>query len=199
VISPSTPDDDKPKSDRKDPMKQVRLVAARQKRLPTVIEAYLKGTSVHQIAKEHGITTNRVYADLRYSRKQWRKHNDIAIDLLMHEQLRKLDMVERNAWEQFEKSCKDAVSTEAEKDEKGTVTKRKRKKAGQAGDPSYLAIVLKAVDQRCRMLKIGAYANEQTADLTATLVEVVVENADQVQSMMKYKQYTELLPVPSDS
>lgn len=198
MIAPDTPDPEGCENP-VGKLSKSRKAKNREARLPEVIEAYLKGVPAGQIAKKHGITQWRVWDDIKHARAIWRKNNDIAIDELIHTQLAKLDLIEQKAWEQYERSCLFTSDLEQEYDSGNAIVKKKLKKSQNIGDAQFLAIILKTVDQRCKLLKIGAYSNEQTAEVNAMLVEVVVENPEQVQSLMNYRQYTEILATPSGS
>ena len=191
MIAPDTPDPEGCENPN-GKLSKSRKQCNRDARLPEVIEDYLKGVPAGQIAKKHGITQYRVWDDIKHARLVWRKNNDIAIDELVHTQLAKLDLIEQKAWEQYERSCLFTSDLEQEYDSENAIVKKKLKKSQNIGDAQFLAIILKTVDQRCKLLKIGAYSNEQTAEITHTLIEVVVESPDQVAKMMNYKQYEKL-------
>jgi hypothetical protein len=167
------------------------LALQRRERLERVARLYLTGKSALDIAGVEGVPRSKVYEDLRMLRRIWHKRNNRAADRLVAEEVAKLDRLEQAAWEGWERSCQNAEETTTTTGgEEGTKVTRKIK--GQGGDASFLAVASKIVDQRCKLLKIGQYSNEDTGVMVGKLVEVVVENADQVGIFLDYGDFEKL-------
>lgn len=164
---------------------------ARAERLPRVVDQYCKGRTCREISLKEGITIHSVYKDLQYARQIFWKRNNEASDRLIFEQAAKLDAAERAAWEGWERSCKDAEETTEEASESNG-NKLVKKVKGQSGDPSFLAIVAKIVDQRCKLFKIGQYASEDSGTVVARLIEIVVDNPSQIGQIMEFGEYEKL-------
>ncbi|MCC7334431.1 MAG: helix-turn-helix domain-containing protein [Pirellulaceae bacterium] len=172
------------------------LADQRRERIESVIKLYLKGKSVMEIAKAYGLDRQAIYRDLRVARKIWHKRNDRAADALIAEEVAKLDRIESELWDQWERSKEDQTQRYSERDGTGGVTKKGKRVKGQCGDPRYMQLAMQCVDKRCRLMKIGEYSTEETGVMTAKLIEVVVENPEQVAAMMNYADY-ETLTAPS--
>ena len=172
--------------------KAKRLESLRQQeRLERVSKLYLSGKSITAIAESEQLKPKQIFDDLRLLRSTWRKRNSRKTDKLASEEVAKLDRAEQAAWEGWERSCQNAeeTTTTTGGEESAKVTKKIK---GQSGDASFLAIVAKIIDQRCKLLKIGQYSNEDTGTMVGKLVEIVVENADQVGVFLDYGDYEQL-------
>src|ERR1043166_7135014 len=129
---------------------------------------YLAGRTQLQIARELGLSTFTVSTDIAAMVAEWQRR--AAVDFAAHVavELQRLSGVETQAWESFEKSCQPKKITSAGKrsDTLGegssptvvTVTTIQRPE----GDPRFLALVLKCIDQRSRLL--GLYDREKPHD-----------------------------------
>lgn len=168
-----------------------RLADARDERMLRVAKAYLRGVAVIDIAKKEGVDRKAIYDDMAKLRRIWWKRNNRASDKLVAEQAAKLDAAEAAAWEGWERSCRRFRETTVESGEegKGKTTKKTR---GQSGDPAFLAVIAKIVEQRCRLLRIGQHASEDSGVMVAAMIEVVVEDRKQVASVMNFGEYEKL-------
>lgn len=164
----------------------------RRERLEAVVKSYLMGKSVREIAILQKLTVQQVYGDIRLARKIWHKRNDRSADVLISEEIAKIDRIEAEAWCGWLKSQQDAEESSIENDPTGKAIKAVKKTKGQAGDAKFLAIALGCVDKRCKMLKIGEYSTDESANDVAPLVEIVVESQEQIASIMEYGDYAKL-------
>ncbi len=176
--------------------KEVLAADQRRERIEAVVKLYLKGKSVLDISKLRGVPRQAIYHDLRVARKIWRKRNDQAAESLIAEEVAKIDRMESELWEQWELSKQDATELTIERGADKKIAKRSKKTKGQTAEARYLELALKCVDKRCRLLKIGEYATEETGAMVGMLVEVVVENPEEVAAIMNYRDY-ETLTQPS--
>jgi predicted transcriptional regulator len=127
-------------------------------------ELYIQGWTQHAMAAHFGVTQATISEDLHYVRRQWRasavRNFDEARDL----ELKKIDRVEREAWDAWDRSQKpvqSAVVTDDAGRQRSTKSLR-----NQHGDAKYLDVVLKCVQQRCALLGIEANAEEAVADVS---------------------------------
>lgn len=141
------------------------------------------------------VTRAMVDKDLHLARKAWRQQADDSCEELIAEQLQRIDLIETEAWAAWERSKENAETTIRDI-ENGVKTKAKVRKVSsdQYGDARFLAIALKCVDKRCRILGIGDYAEKvrgipEDAMEQAMIVEVVVETREQAESMMSYERF----------
>lgn len=173
----------------------IAAAARRQERLQSVIEMFLKGKTPQEIGVKLGLTRAQVWHDFTTARRIWRKRNDVAIEKLVDFELAKLNQIEREAWEGWERSCQVSVEKTVEKTvEKGADGKKRysKKRRYQSGDPRFLEIIARCSDRRCKLLKIGEYAENDAGVMVGSLVEVVVENIDQINKIMDFGDYEKL-------
>ncbi|QDV26342.1 hypothetical protein [Aureliella helgolandensis] len=169
----------------------------RLQRLPRVVKSYLQGLSILEIAEKEGVRRSLIDKDMRYARGIWRKRVEESAEEYLDRELEKLNLIETEAWAAWERSKLSTLETMREKGEDGKV-KRRRVVRQNYGDPRFLDQARKIVDDRCKMLKIGQYSTEESNVIHARTVEVVVETVEQVNRIMNYEQYEELLG-PSDN
>lgn len=176
------------------------LSDARKERLESVVKMYLTGKSCMDISKKLNVPLHSIYKDMQLARKIWRKRNDRAAESLVAEEIAKLDRIEQAAWDGWEKSQQDAVEVSEDVTADGKKSTSKKTK-GQAGGAQYLTVALACVDKRCKMLKIGEYATEESTKLGGLMVEVVVDNQEQIAEIMDFGDYKKLtaMTTPSDN
>lgn len=136
-----------------------------------VAERYLRGEYQTMIAESIGVDTATVSRDLDALRSLWLSSAVRNFDAAKAEELKKIDEVERAAWEGWARSQQEReIATQEQSDDplvwtdaKGEphVKSKPRKrltlrKEGQAGSPAFLEIVLKCVAKRCEILGLDA-------------------------------------------
>jgi hypothetical protein len=120
-----------------------------------VADRYLKGMSIKQIAADLSINDRLICSEIEAIRSEWKAARVGFVDQAVLEQLEKIDQLEREAWAAYERSCRPAKSTTITEDDDGnTVTKIERRES--AGDPRFLALVDKQVEQRRKILGLDA-------------------------------------------
>lgn len=133
--------------------KQQRDISA--ERRAQVSKLYRQGYAQYEIAKLVGACVNTITNDMAANRAEWREARLMNMDEIVAEQLAKIDLTEREAWEAWEKSKQDAKAISRTKDsggEGGARTTVRRERRGQYGDPRFSEIVLKCIAQRCKLL-----------------------------------------------
>lgn len=130
--------------------------AARDRR--NIATLYLRGKVQQEIAKELGISQATVSRDLKVIQEDWVRESAQALDQRKAIELAKVDALELEYWEAWERSQKDAVSevSEMSTDSGGQKIRKQKKVDGQVGDPRYLAGVMQCIDRRCQILGIDA-------------------------------------------
>lgn len=141
-----------------------------------VAELYSKGVYQSDIATKLKVSLPTVQRDLAAVRKQWLESSLQDFDQVKADQLAKLDEVERQAWLQWERTCKTyKKKTVTEKEMMGdrdrgnedeseggkpaiVGTDTKVETIHQFGDPRFLTVVLSVVDRRCKLLGLDAPA-----------------------------------------
>jgi hypothetical protein len=138
------------------PAEELRIESRRLK----VAELYLHGTrSFSQLAREVGVDKAQISRDFKHIRKLWRESYLEDWDAAKHEELARIAEIEQKAWLAWERSCKDVETMEvtgSSQGGKGKPEKVKKISKRQAGDPRYLAILLKCQEQRRAILGLDA-------------------------------------------
>lgn len=142
---------------------------------------YMRGESQYKIAAEMGFSQQAVSYNISKCRKEWIANSQQLIGERTMLELAKIDEVERSAWEGWLRSCKDSEKLVSETNTGGDKpgTKERVEIEPQAGDPRFLDVVLKCVQQRCKIL--GLDAPTKVEDVTPVrTVEVLVKSHDEV-------------------
>lgn len=136
-----------------------------------VARLYLKGQSLREIAVRFDVSHVSVFNDLEAIRASWKATRETALDQWTAEQLAKLDAVEAAAWEGWDASRRDTVTKLDETTGEppmligaGPVivfggelkTKTSERRQSNAGDPTFLAVVERCIERRCKLLGIDA-------------------------------------------
>lgn len=125
-----------------------------EERRHIVAEMYCKGYTQAEIAVRIGRTTKTVGRDLEAVRCAWLESSVRDFDQARADELAKIDRVENEAWRAWDRSQKDR-----EKRIAGTVDGKEStrlEREGQSGNPSFLELVRKCVEQRCKLLGLDA-------------------------------------------
>lgn len=144
-----------------------------EQRRVVITQRYLKGDYQADIARDLGVTQQQISKDLKAIRAAWLVSAVRDFDALKAQELARIDGVEREAWQAWERSRLDkevSVTEQVEGEGSITVTKfpdgkeittRKKLKAritreGQAGVPAYLTVILACIERRCKILGLDA-------------------------------------------
>lgn len=119
-----------------------------------VSRLYLKGWPQRRIAEELGTSQTSVSHDLREIEAIWRMESVRHLNKRKSEELARLDHIEQTAWEQYDRSLRDAVTTQEKATDDGNETTVTRK--GQAGDINCLRLILSCHERRCKLLGLDA-------------------------------------------
>jgi len=131
---------------------------------------YCRGVGQGEIGQRLGISQQQVSYDLAAVRRDWLQSAVRDFDQAKAEQLGKIDGLEREAWDAWERSKRFKVTAITGTEEKTvaktsdnspaapaeTKTKEETRKTDQAGDPRFLDRVAWCISERCRIL--GLYA-----------------------------------------
>jgi hypothetical protein len=121
-----------------------------------VAELYVQGRYQAEIGQLLGVTQQQVSLDLKAIQQEWLKASVRNFDTIRAEQLAKIDRIEREAWQAWERSLKQREVTIQEVTESATrINKVTLRKEGQDGDPRYLQVIQKCIDQRCDLLGLS--------------------------------------------
>jgi len=139
-----------------------------EQRRTEVARLYLRGRSQQQIADEIGVVRKTVWSDIQEIRKEWQEERLSDAEALINRELAKLDHLEAEAFDAWERSKQDAErETVTDDPEKGRITKHVT--IGQTGDPQYLALILRCCERRCKLLGLDApEKREEKIDMTVS-------------------------------
>src|SRR5215471_7279803 len=119
-------------------------------------QLYVTGRLQVDIARELGISQPQVSHDLKAIQKVWLASSIRDFDLIKAEQLAKIDRIESAAWASFERSLQVREITVQEVIDGETRTNKVTlRKEPQHGDPRFLQIAQRCIDQRCDILGIS--------------------------------------------
>lgn len=143
-----------------------------------VLQLSCQGWSVAEIAEAIGASACAVGQYLASAIREASPLDDVEI--LREFELRKLDVQEKACWEQFERSCEDAITEKEGSTDKGSFTSTERK--GQSGNPAYIRALLAIGQRRAALVgmdkptKVHVDKTERKLQVT----EVVVTNREEV-------------------
>lgn len=129
--------------------------AAAMARRPQVAQDYLRGETQADIAKKYGVDQGQISRDLKAIQREWLKSTTFNLDRIKAKELARLDEIERAAWEGWRLSL-----LNAESEKKVVIVEGKSKiektSEGQSGNPRFMEVILRCIDQRCRLLGLEA-------------------------------------------
>lgn len=126
------------------------------------MDAYLEGKSMAVIGKELGVSAMTICRDIAAIREAHKDEFIHEYSIWKDRELARLDKVEAEAWDAWERSKRDAEMVRTTSGPDGITTVSETK--GQYGDPRFLNIFNSCIDQRCKIL--GLHAPKKT-DLTS--------------------------------
>lgn len=134
-----------------------------------------------------GVSHITIKKDVDALFEEWRAERQPTFDEAVIKELQKLDRIESQAWDGWEKSCRDAEKTieESGATDKGDFIKSRKEVAPQSGDPRFLDVILRAMQRRCTIL--GIDAPKKIEDVTPTrTIEIQVTTPSEVQSVTEF-------------
>lgn len=144
----------------KEKKKAPRNKLQREAHYAVITELYLQGKSQNHIAKVIGISQPQVAQDIEKIRKRWATENIDRNEEIKLEQLKKIDLIEAEAWDCWHKSKRTRVS----KVKRGGIKNNLPTGSGQfetmeeeeLGDTRYLSEIRWCITERLKI--IGGYA-----------------------------------------
>ena len=118
-----------------------------------VAELYLRGIGQVEIAKREGVTQPQISQDLKLICQAWQRESIMAMGEIKAKELAKIDLLEREAWDAWERS-------------KLPQRRRSMTKGGAAGNienlaeiespgnPRFLEQIERCIKARCQLLKL---------------------------------------------
>src|SRR5262249_54811302 len=121
-----------------------------------VAALYLTGKYQTEIAHLVGCSQQQVSHDLKAVQREWLGSSIPDFYTGKSEKLGQIDRIERGAWDAWERSCQPREITVQEViDGEHRINKVSLRKEPQGGDPRYLQIAQRCIDQRCDILGLS--------------------------------------------
>lgn len=133
-----------------------------------VARAYQELTPQWKIAQAEGVSQQTISQDLAFIREQWRQSMLLDADQRMAQELAKIDDLEAKARAGWERSCQDAENIRTTTTAEGTQTVTTRR--GQAGDPRFLDVISKCIQDRCKLLGLLDERNRTNISNTVNII-----------------------------
>lgn len=130
---------------------------------------YLKGRSHKEIADELGLTVKQVSSDITRIQDNWRDAYIEDLNQAKMQELARIDLIEKEAWQSWERSKGGKKSTSKNVEESGqfgTTRSAGENHEQSHGDIQYLQTAQWCVNQRCRLLGLYAPAKVANTDVT---------------------------------
>ena len=135
-----------------------------------IADLYLRGRKQWEIGQELGLSQQMVSYELGIIRKQWIESAVRDFDEAKGRELDRIDHLEREAWDGWERSKRHRLVSVSGIEEKSTGsaaddrpaaptetrTREETRKTDQVGDPRFLEKVAWCIDQRCKILGLHA-------------------------------------------
>ena len=142
-----------------------------------IADLYLQGWIQVDIAEKLGLGQATVSRDISALHKLWMESSLFDINEAKSQELAKIDRLEREYWDAWERSCENAETmvqrgVEADGKQRKEATKTVK---GQTGDPRFLAGIQWCIERRCKILGIDA---TQKVDLRNTTQLILGGNID---------------------
>lgn len=151
-----------------------------------VAEMYLTGKSQTEIAVHFGINQSSISRDIKAIQKAWLNQAVSSFDVMQSRELARIDQLEREYWDAWERSCQSLETTAVVKgrmnDGKMIGDEATKTIKTQAGDPRFLNGIQWCIEQRLKIF--GGYAvvkhevesiNPRTPDLSIYNFEQLYE------------------------
>ncbi|MBL8823172.1 MAG: response regulator transcription factor [Planctomycetia bacterium] len=153
------------------------------KRREQVAKLYLEGRTIRQIAQDLGVSIGTVHADLQYIEKEWATLAEQSVSKRKTDILAKLDLIEKMAYEAFEKSQGEiVVETQRARTKAGSGAKeiiKQEVRSMSPGDPRYLQIVGNCISQRAKLIGLlPKGGSSETGHLPVIGFEVVADTLE---------------------
>jgi predicted transcriptional regulator len=194
-----------------------RTLGADERRHKTA-KLYLQGKTQSQIGELLGVTAATISNDLGEIRAIWRTEAKVHFDDRKAQEIAKLDRVEAEAWEAWERSCQLAESNSKRTEYSRTIVKKRGRrgahkikpikiveevtKRGQAGDPRFLEQVERCVTMRLRVLGMlkgeSTNVNQLIIDWTGLIGKPKIDDPVEKMIIEAENQAHLKLPEPAD-
>ena len=134
---------------------------------------YLHGVSTTEMAVRVGLTRRTVQAELVAIRDDWKARTQIDFESAIAQQLDRVDLVEKYAFEGWERSLtrKTVETKQAVRTANGQVDRATVRAETGNGDPAFLARLSWCIEQRCRILGLEKH---REVTIQGTFVDIAM-------------------------
>lgn len=134
--------------------------------------------ALHNTGKRpYMLSQQTISNDLKEVQKRWRDSAALNMNEAKERELERIDVLEREYWQAWEASKKDATLTRQKgvKPKEGEIVPSEAtiEKRGQTGNPAYLAGVQWCIEQRCKLLGINAPTNIHLSGEVRTPIQYI--------------------------
>ena len=148
----------------------------REKARAFVAEKYLMQWTQQEMAAALNTTQQQVSYDIKAIQKAWRESSLIDMNEAKQQELERVDKLEREYWQAWEESKKDAETiTKKGKgiDESGkpNLNDFTAQRKGQTGDPRFLAGIERCIERRCKLLGLDSPEKYDIKEETKLIIE----------------------------
>lgn len=147
-----------------------------------IIEYYLQGKNYREIAtliskeRKYSISHATVATDVKFVLNEWKEQREDKVELYITIELAKIDKLEREYWEAWEKS-KENYTAKANKTQTGTTTRgdimlieKAEREVIECGDPRFLQGIERCVQKRIDLLGLEAAKTLNIMNISETTV-----------------------------
>jgi hypothetical protein len=130
-----------------------------ESRRTRVAALFLQGVKRQgELAQRLGVDRSTVSRDLKVLNARWKEAAVRDLDAAKGQELERLDLLESEYWQAWEKSkqAHEVATTEQTTGGAGERVKEALRSEEQTGDPRYLAGVERCIEQRCKLLGLNA-------------------------------------------
>ena len=125
------------------------------KRRQRVAELRLQGWSQSAIADELQIRQATISSDLKTVERSWRESAIRDFDAAREQELQRIGMIERNAWDGWKRSCQPQQSATVD-GQAADSQKAKRTVKNHSGQARFLEVVIQCIEKRTKLLGLDA-------------------------------------------
>ena len=136
-------------------------------------ELYLHGISTADMGMRLGLTRRTVQAELSAIRKDWRTRTHLDFQSALFQQLDRIDLIEKHAYEGWERSLipQTTQTKQATSGSSGQVNRATVRTGTGVGDRGFLAQMAWCVEQRCKILGLE---KPVAVEVRGTFVEIAL-------------------------
>ena len=157
-------------------MRSTRVVTNYTERREQVARLYLEGKTQTEIAAKFDVTQATISRDLEAIRQQWVENALVHFDQIKARELARIDKLERENWQAWERSQKDAETVTKKMgkdgDKQATIITK-----GQVGDPQFLRGVQWCIEQRLKIYGVYEAVKLHITDWRSDIV-TALQNGD---------------------